>query len=78
MTVDRYIFQSPYSNQFQVGKPDPSATSKEDNSNISTEIVKGPDQVAKQAPVFQTPQVEETQETQPETTDTNKLLNLYA
>jgi hypothetical protein len=77
MTVDRYVFQSPYSNQFQIGRPDPSAASKEETSSVSTEILKGPDQVQQQAPTFQNTQVEKTTEVQP-TNNSNQLLNLYA
>ena len=77
MTVDRYIFQSPYSSQFQVGRPVPSASSKEETSSVSTEIVKGPDQVQQQAPTFQNTQVEKAAEVEP-TNNNNQLLNLYA
>jgi len=77
MTVDRYIFQSPYSSQVQVGRPDPSATSKEQTSSASTEILKGPDQVQQQAPAFQSTSVEKTEVVQP-TSDSTQLLNLYA
>lgn len=77
MTIDRYIFQSPYSNQIQVGRPDPSATSKDETSSLSTEILKGPDQVQQQAPVSQNTPVEKTEEVS-STKDSNQLLNLYA
>jgi len=77
MNVDRYIFQSPYSSQFQVGRPDPSATSKEETSSVSAEIIKGPDQVQQQASTFKSPSVEKTKAIQP-TNNSDQLLNLYA
>jgi hypothetical protein len=77
MTVNRYIFQSPYSSQVQVGRPDPSATSKEETSSVSTAILKGPDQVQQRAPAFQSTPVEKTETVQP-TNDISQLLNLYA
>ena len=77
MTVDRYIFQSPYSNQLQIGRPDPSATSKEETSSVSTDILKGPDHVQQEAPTFKSPTVEKTEEVQP-TNNSNQLLDLYA
>ena len=30
MNVDRYLFQSPYSSQVQIGRPDPAIVQKED------------------------------------------------
>lgn len=77
MTVDRYIFQSPYSSQVQVGRPDPSATSNNETSSVSAEILKGPNQGAQEVPSFQNTNVEKTKEIQP-INDSNQLLNLYA
>ncbi len=65
MNVNSYIFQSPYSSQIQVGRPNPSATSKES------------DQVQKQAPTSQSTPVEKIETVQP-TNDSKQLLNIYA
>lgn len=77
MTVDRYIFQSPYSSQFQVGRPDPSASSQKETSSVSAEILKGPEQVQQQAPTAQNTTVEKTEAIQ-STNNSDQLLNLYA
>jgi len=75
MTIDRYIFQSPYSSQIQVGRPDLSANSKETGSNLPTEILKNPTETTQPAP--QGVLVEKTEEISP-TNSSNQLLNLYA
>ena len=42
MEISRYLFQSPYSSQFQVGKVDPSSvstkTTEQDNSGLESAI----------------------------------------
>lgn len=46
MEVARYLFQSPYSNQFQIGRPDPSVKKEDDSSQtkLSPAISKTPEQ----------------------------------
>jgi len=34
MNVDRYLFQSPYSSQVQIGRPDPSTANLEDKNEV--------------------------------------------
>ena len=77
MTVDRYIFQSPYSNQIQVGRPDPSATSEDETSSVPSEILKGANQIQQQVAVSQNTPVEKTEEVS-SIKNSNQLLNLYA
>jgi len=75
MTVNRYIFQSPYSSQVQVGRPDPSV--KSDSSSITQESASNTQQAPKEIPSFENMDTQKTQEVTPvEKSDT--LLNLYA
>jgi hypothetical protein len=75
MTVNRYIFQSPYSNQIQVGKLDPS--SQGDSSSISQEATNNTQTAKKETPSFENMETQKTQEvTAVEKSDV--LLNLYA
>jgi len=38
MTVNRYLFQSPYSNQVQVGRPDPTVKQEETQSSSPSQM----------------------------------------
>lgn len=72
MTVERYLFQSPYSSQVQIGRPDPSV-SKQNSGD--TELLKNTNQTAQQAQQFQATQ---TQEVKPSVAQSeNQLLDVY-
>lgn len=46
MEISRYIFQSPYPNQIQIGRPDPTVKKEDDNSQtkLSAATSKTPEQ----------------------------------
>lgn len=69
MEVTRYLFQSPYSSQIQIGRPDVnSSTSGEGDS----ELIKSTNQTMKEAQSFQASQ---TKEVTP-TVNSNSLLDV--
>ncbi|WP_455757187.1 hypothetical protein [Sulfurimonas sp.] len=74
MTVTRYLFQSPYSSQVQIGTPDPSSkeeeTSKSKSSFGSAATAKTPEQWLQNDAIT-------VQKVEP-TVETNKLLDTYA
>jgi hypothetical protein len=72
MTVQSYIFQSPYSSQVQIGRPDPSA--KQDSQGSDTQTLENTNQTLQEAKSFQATQ---TQDVSPSVT-TNQHLDLYA
>ena len=74
MTVNRYLFQSPYSNQVQVGRPDPSVKQEQGVQNSGTELPKSTNQTLQKAEAFQATQVSEVEPT----VDSNQLLDIYA
>ena len=75
MNVGSYIFQSPYSSQVQVGRPDPSVK-KEDSSSSSsaqqsTTVV---NEIVSEAKSFESTQVSEVKPV----VESDKLLDVYA
>ena len=77
MNVGRYIFQSPYSSQVQVGRPDPSVKNEEGESS-KTQSSSGSfttvNSTVQEAQVFEATQ---TSEVKP-TVESNQLLDVYA
>ena len=51
MEVQRYIFQSPYSNQVQLGQPDPTSVSKKDEETSNVDSVANVQEDVKQNPL---------------------------
>ena len=73
MTVERYLFQSPYSSQVQIGRPDPSVSKQ---SNNDAELLQNTNQTAQKAQQFQASQ---TQDVKPSVLQSeNQLLDVYA
>ncbi len=72
MTVQRYIYQSPYSSQVQIGRPDPSATKNSQGSD--TQTLENTNETLQKAQSFKASQ---TQDVSPAVT-TNQRLDLYA
>lgn len=75
MNVNSYIFQSPYSNQVQIGRLDPSSSNNE--TSVNQEATNTIQQAAKQAPKFENMDTQKTTETEPVQTS-NTSLDLYA
>ena len=77
MNVGSYIFQSPYSSQVQVGRPDPSAKSEE-SENSTTQSSAGSftsvDSTVAEAQAFEATQVSEVKPT----VESAQLLDVYA
>lgn len=75
MNVNSYIFQSPYSNQVQIGRLDTSSSSND--TSVNQETTNTSQQAAKQAPKFENMDTQQTTETQPVQTSDSSL-DLYA
>ena len=73
MNVTQYTFQSPYSSQFQIGRPDPSA-SKVDTTQDSSALIKSTNTSLSDAKSFLSTQ---TSEVTP-TVNSSALLDIYA
>ena len=74
MTVQRYLFQSPYSSKVQIGRPDPSV--KQQNGSADAQFLKNTNETAQKAQQFQASQ---TQEVKPSVVQSqNQLLDVYA
>ena len=73
MNVTRYTFQSPYSSQFQVGRPDPSSK-QADTTQDSSGLIKSTNTSLANAASFEATQ---TGEVTP-TVNSAPLLDLYA
>lgn len=74
MNVSSYIFQSPYSSQVQVGRPDPSVQ-KESTSTQSSDSSFAPvNTTAQEAQTFQVAQVVEAKPA----VESAQLLDIYA
>ncbi len=74
MNVSSYIFQSPYSNQVQIGRPDPNAP-KEDNSiQTASKAPAATNKTVQEAQAFQTSQVNDVKPT----VESAQLLDVYA
>ncbi len=77
MNVGSYIFQSPYSSQVQVGRPDPSVKSEEGESSraqSSSGSFTTVSPTQQEAQVFEATQVSEVEPT----VESNQLLDVYA
>ncbi|RLA79697.1 MAG: hypothetical protein DRG78_12450 [Epsilonproteobacteria bacterium] len=70
MIVTQYTFQSPYSSQVQVGRPDPSAQKADDAQQASAELMKNTNSSLSQAQSFQSSQ---TQEVTPTVSSSNHI-----
>lgn len=74
MNISKYIFQSPYPNQVQIGRPDPSAKSDLSAQQHGAELLKDDSKtVAKAEAVLQT----EKKDLKP-TVSSKNLLDTYA
>ena len=77
MNVSRYLFQSPYSNQVQVGRPDPSAKQEESaqsSTQGSVNNITVTNETVQEAKTFQASQVSEVEPT----VESPQLLDVYA
>lgn len=76
MTVNRYLFQSPYTNQVQVGRPDPSVQQEQGTQAQSSgsELLQTTNQTLQEAQSFEATQVSEVKPT----VDSAQLLDIYA
>ena len=74
MNVTQYTFQSPYSSQVQVGKPDMSAQKANETQQASSELIKNTNTSLSEAQSFQSSQ---TQEVTPSVSSSN-LIDIYA
>ncbi|RLA72805.1 MAG: hypothetical protein DRG78_23365 [Epsilonproteobacteria bacterium] len=77
MTVDKYIFQSPYSSQVQVGRPAPSAGSDSGSSSVNQEAANNTQSAPREIPSFESMDTQKATEVTP-TENSDTLLNLYA
>ncbi|MBU0632414.1 hypothetical protein KKA17_07205 [bacterium] len=74
MNISKYIFQSPYPNQVQIGRPDPSAKNDVSSQQPSAELLKDDSKTAAKAEaLLQT----EKKDIKPTVSSTN-LLDTYA
>jgi len=74
MTVNRYLFQSPYSNSVQIGRPDPSVKKEESGQDTAAELPVSTNQTFQDAKNFQASQVSEVTPV----VDSAHLLDVYA
>ena len=80
MNVSSYLFQSPYSSQVQVGRPDPSVKQEQSTQGNAADLPTGTNQTLQEAKSFQAAQVSEveaTVEVEVEV-DSTQLLDVYA
>lgn len=73
MNVSRYIFQSPYSSQVQVGRPDPSVKQESSSSTVSSGSAPVVNETLSSAQSFEATQVSEVTPTV-----SDNLLDVYA
>jgi len=73
MQVNRYIFQSPYSNQVQIGRPDPSLSIEQTTSENTSGLMESTNTSLQNAQSFQATQ---TSEVTPTVTN-DSLLDVY-
>lgn len=59
MDVSRYMFQTPYPHQVQIGRPDPSVKQEEEQNKQSVSLAQNTNQTAQQAQNFQASQTKE-------------------
>ena len=74
MQVKSYTFQSPYPNQFQIGRVDPSSEQEEKTQADTAKLSQESNQTLKEAELFS---ATETQEVKPEVSSQN-LIDVYA
>lgn len=74
MNITRYIFQSPYPSQVQIGRPDPSAKQDVSASQQDTQILESTNDTASKAQTYLN---SEKKEVKPTVNSTN-LLDTYA
>lgn len=74
MNITRYIFQSPYPSQVQIGRPDPSAKQDVSASQQGTQILENTNDTASKAQTYLS---SEKKEVKP-TVNSANLLDTYA
>ncbi|WP_345981061.1 hypothetical protein [Sulfurimonas sp. HSL3-2] len=74
MNITRYIFQSPYPSQVQIGRPDPSAKQDVSAPQQDTQILESTNDTASKAQTYLS---SEKKEVKPTVNSTN-LLDTYA
>ncbi|MCD6172160.1 MAG: hypothetical protein J7J96_00035 [Sulfurimonas sp.] len=74
MTVERYLFQSPYSSSVQVGRPDPSVKKEDTSQSSSSESPSVTNQTLQDTKSFQATQISEVKSS----VDSTHLLDVYA
>jgi len=79
MNVDRYLFQSPYSSQVQIGRPDPSTAKSEDTKKVDN---KTDDTLIKSEtasnPLQASSTTEETTTVKPTVEESGNSIDIYA
>ncbi|PHS57650.1 MAG: hypothetical protein COB17_05395 [Sulfurimonas sp.] len=63
MTVSRYVFQSPYSNKFQIGRLDPSLKQEQLTQENVSGVAKGANTLQNVAKLFLDTQIKEVKAT---------------
>ncbi|MCF6309327.1 MAG: hypothetical protein L3J19_02465 [Sulfurimonas sp.] len=74
MQVTRYLFQSPYSSQVQVGRPDVSSSGEQKSAQSDSGLQKAVNQPLEEAQSFKETQVQEVEPT----VKSDILLDIYA
>jgi len=75
MNVTKYLFTSPYPNQIQIGRLNPSSKKEDDSTNSSdSQLLKTTNETLNKAQFFQATQVKEVKPT----VDSSPLLDTYA
>ncbi len=77
MQITRYLFQSPYHSQVQVGRPDTSSV-KQGSTQSDSGLQEAANQSLEKAQSFQETQVQEVEPTVEPTADSSALLDIYA
>ena len=74
MQVTRYLFQSPYSSQVQVGRPDTSSSTEQSSVSDDSGLQKAANQSLQNAEAFKATQVKEVKPV----VSSDSLLDIYA
>ncbi len=77
MNVNRYIFQSPYSSQIQIGRLDSNASSDENSSNKNGEVSNNIQYTNKESSSFENMKIQESVKSVPKQ-NPDTLLDFYA
>ncbi len=77
MNVNRYIFQSPYSSQIQIGRLESNASSDESSSNKNEEVSNNIQYTNKESSSFENMKIQESVKSVPKQ-NPDTLLDLYA